>query len=379
MTLLRGRSAEGGIDFLIPDVNIANRGSTATTPGTLGAPAAYPGGNGDAGELTPVPNLYFAAPLSRELWFGFAVTAPFGLSLEYSRDWFGRYDSIKSKLLTLDLAPSLAWRLSEFVSIGGGINMQYADAELTNALPNTVNPGGPTPATDGFARLTGDGWATGFNVGVLYAPSLQTRIGAHYRSGIKHELDGDASIEDLSGPLATANGRFGARTEFKLPPIASLALAQRIASDWTLLAELQWFGWSDFDEVRTRLAGGLPDAVRVQRFRDTRSFALGLEFRASAQWSLRGGARVENSPTVDEFRNTSIPDSDLTWLGLGASYHVSDRLALDFGYLRAIFKQVDINLNLNFFEGTPAAGSVNVLGRTDNIVNTFSFSLRYRL
>jgi len=377
MTLLETRRLEAGIDFLSPDVKISNRGSTATTPGTGGAPAAYTGTDGHAGELTPVPNIYFATPLSPEFWFGFAATSPFGLSVEYARDWFGRYDSIESKLLTVNLTPAVAWRVSPVLSFGGGLDIQYADAKLTNAVPDPLQGGGPTAASDGLATLTGDGWATGFNLGLLYHPSAATRVGLHYRSGMSHRLEGDASIEGLTGPLAGANGRFKSKTEFSLPPILSLALAQQIAPAWRLLAEMQWFQWSDFDEVRIH-AEGLPDSVRTNKFRDSRSFAVGAEFQATQRWTWRAGVRVENTPTVDAFRNTSIPDSDLRWLGIGASYRSSERMMIDLGFTQARFKQADINLNSTFFDGTPAASTVNIRGRTDNVVDTLSMSVRYR-
>jgi len=377
MTLLESRRLEGGIDFLSPDVKIRNSGSTATTPGTGGAAAAYAGNDGTAGELTPVPNIYFATPLSPELWFGLAATSPFGLSVDYGRDWFGRYDSIESRLLTLNLSPALAWRVGSGLSIGGGLDLQYADAKLTNAIPDPLQPGGPNAASDGLATLNGDGWAPGFNVGLLYHPSSATRFGVHYRSGISHRLHGEATVQGLTGPLAAANGNFKSKTEFRLPPILSIALSQQIAPEWRLLAEVQWFGWSDFDAVRIH-AEGLPDTVRAQKFRDTRSFALGTEFHATDRWTWRTGVRTEKTPTVDEFRNTSIPDSDLLWLGFGASYRRSEKVVIDLGFTQARFKQADINLNAGFFDGTPVASSVNVRGQTDNVVNTFSVSVRYR-
>ena len=87
--------------------------------------------------------------------------------------------------------------------------------------------------------------------------------------------------------------------------------------------------------------------------------------------------RVENTPTVDQFRNTSIPDSDLRWFGVGVSYRASSQLGFDFGVLQARFKRADINLSTTFFEGTPVAGTVNVRGETENVVNTFSVTGRY--
>jgi len=379
MTELGGAMAQGGIDFLSPDVRIRNQGSAAVTPGTLGAAVPYSGGDGSAGRLTPIPNFYYARPLrGGDLWLGLAVAAPFGLGIDYGRDWFGRYDSIKSQLATVDLAPSLAYRASPSWSIGGGIDFQYADAQLTNAIPNTLNPGGPTPATDGIAKLTGNGWSTGFNVGVLYHDSPNTRIGLHYRSAIGHKLDGQVTIEGFAGPLSAANGTFNTRTDFKLPQIVSLGLAHRASPAWTLLAEYQWFGWSAFDEVRVRFDSGVPDSVRPEKFRNTHSAAFGAEYKWSDRTTLRGGVRFEQSPTIDAFRNTSIPDSDLLWLGLGATFKLSDGLLLDLGYVRANFRRASINRTSTAFAGTPLSGTTTVSGRTDNTVDTLAMSLRYR-
>lgn len=47
-------------------------------------------------------------------------------------------------------------------------------------------------------------------------------------------------------------------------------------------------------------------------------------------------------------------------------------------YVRASFKHADINLNLGFFDGTPAAATVNVKGRLNNTVDTLPLSLRYQ-
>ena len=53
----------------------------------------------------------------------------------------------------------------------------------------------------------------GFNVGVLYDIDPETRVGAHYRSGMKHEVEGAAEIHGLhSVPLDLA-GADASRTE----------------------------------------------------------------------------------------------------------------------------------------------------------------------
>ena len=136
MTRLQGPEATAGVHLLLPRADMENRGSTSTD--RRHRPVTQPIGGGDGGnpyDPTPVPNAYFAYPLmNRDLWVGLGVSAPFGLANKYNADWFGRYNSIETELLTLNIAPSVAYKVLDWVSIGGGIDIQYADAKLTNAI-----------------------------------------------------------------------------------------------------------------------------------------------------------------------------------------------------------------------------------------------------
>jgi long-chain fatty acid transport protein len=80
------------------------------------------------------------------------ISAPFGLATEYDRGWVGQAQSIKSEVRTINYNPSLAYRVSDKVSLGFGVNYQKIDAELTNA-------GGV---------LKGDDSTWGWNAGALF-------------------------------------------------------------------------------------------------------------------------------------------------------------------------------------------------------------------
>jgi long-chain fatty acid transport protein len=379
MTQLERPFAELGVDWVNADIGISNRGSRAATPGSLGIETAYSGGKGHSDGWVPVPSLFVGAPIADgRLWLGLAVTAPFGLELDYGRDWFGRYDSYDNHLTTLDVAPTLAYRINDAWSVGAGIDLQYADAKLISALPDPLTPGGPTPETDGRSELSGDDWSAGFNIGILYHPSQRTRVGLHYRSRITHELTGRLDVSRLTGPLAAVNGRSDTETRIALPDRLALSLTQTITPRLTLLAEVQWFGWDVFDDIRVRFDDRRPDLVRPQGFENTYTAGLAAQYALDARWTLRGGIQYDQSPTVDALRNTSIPDSDLTWLGIGLSYAATNRLRLDVGYVYGSFARQDIDLTLPVYAGTPLASSVNVSGETGSHVETLSLSVAYR-
>jgi long-subunit fatty acid transport protein len=59
---------------------------------------------------------------------GLALTAPFGLTSQYDADWVGRYQAIKTKIVTVNINPNAVYRFSDWLAVGGGPAIQHADA-----------------------------------------------------------------------------------------------------------------------------------------------------------------------------------------------------------------------------------------------------------
>jgi long-chain fatty acid transport protein len=367
-----------GTHLIVPRSKQQDTGSTAATPGTLGA--ALPSGGADGRNPTnptPVPTAYWAHEVERKrLAIGAGITAPFGLAARFPSAWFGRYDAIEAALQTVNLTAVAAYRFDSGVSVGGGIDFQYAHSLLVTAIPNPLTPGGPTAATDGRSETRGHDWTPGFNLGVIAPLTQQTRIGLHYRSGMKHELQGSTTVSGLTGPLAPFNGTVGARADLRLPAIGTVALRHAWSDDLQLLASVDWFDWSRFGEVRVRFDNGSPDAVRATRYRDTFSAAVGAEYRVSPQLSARGGIRYDQTPTTSGFRDTTVPDANRVWLGVGASWRSSSTSAWNFAFNHVIFRAADVGVTRTFFDGTPLASTVTVNGRARSVVNTVAVEYR---
>lgn len=380
VTELERAEATTGATLFNSRLSFDNTGSTVATVGTGGAPVAYTGGDG-GNPFAPqlVPNIYVAQPLmGRRLWLGIGVTAPYGLALKYDRDWFGRYDSIKSRLTVMNIGPSAAYRLNDRVSLGAGIDVQYARAVLSNAVPDVLRIGGPSLGSDGYSELDGSDWSAGFNVGVLIKPLPSTRIGAHYRSGISHRLDGDNTISGLGGALAAANGRRDGRTDLELPDIVSLAVAHKVHPKLTLAAEAQWFNWSRFEEIRLQFDDGSPDQAIPQNYDDSVAVSIGFDYALSGDLTVRGGFRYDQTPTVDGFRQTSVPDADSYAVALGASYAPWDQVVVDLAYYYAWWDDIDIDVDRQFAFAPGVAGTVNVKGTGSSHSHIVGVNLRYR-
>ena len=368
-------SASSGASVIIVNSEVRNSGSTATTPATLGAPVSFLGQDQtNPSDPALVGTLYGAKrfPNSR-LYFGLGITSPFGLAAKYDDDWFGRYNLTEVKLLTINLGPVVAYKLSEQLSIGGGIDLQYAYAELTSAIPNPLVPGGPTPSTDARFYVDGNDFAVGYNVGLLYKPTESFRIGAHYRSGLDYDLSGTAIFQTFLGSFPT-----GASSKLNLPAIASGGAVWDITSRWSLFGDVTWYEWSVSRVTRIKFRDETPDALRPAHFDDTYTVAVGLENRLTEKLTLRGGVKFDPTPTNDAFRDTTFADADRLWLGVGATYTIDPFAAVDLAFTHVFEKGVSIDVNRNFFEGTPLETNTSIKADVQSFVDTVAVGFRYK-
>src|SRR5467141_250251 len=172
MSLLPGgMQVSAGLALINLSAKFSDSGSTAPTGiGSLG------GNGGNAGGLSAVPNLYFAMDLAKNWKFGVGVSVPFGLKTEYDPTWMGRFQAIKSDISTLNLNPSVSYKLNETVSLGFGLNYQSIDAEFTNV----VNLGGAAEANSDIKAK--DSGSLGYNLGAMFQVARDTRLGVSYRS-----------------------------------------------------------------------------------------------------------------------------------------------------------------------------------------------------
>ena len=136
MTRLPKRRAVVGLNAIYGRARFTDQGTRSP------AGPAFPitGGNGgNPVGLNWVPNLYYATDVTSDVKAGIGVNSPFGLKTKYPSDWMGRYQAIDSVLKSLNINPSVAWKVREGVSLGGGLNFQYFDATLSNAI-DSVQP-----------------------------------------------------------------------------------------------------------------------------------------------------------------------------------------------------------------------------------------------
>jgi long-chain fatty acid transport protein len=354
LTLLDGTQLVVGAHEIAPNVKFENDGSrlnSAVGGGRLRGP------NSGGGEWAFVPTTYLSQEITPRVHAGVGVNAPFGLATEYDPGWVGRYHALKSALRTISVFPSLGVRASDWLSLGGGMTAEHAKATLTNAVDfgavceifgpkaHPPLPASACPAlwlrpqhADGLARVTGSGWAYGWNLGALLEPRPGTRVGLTYRSRIQHDLNGRATftvpkpahILEATGALKDT----GAHASAVLPDIVSLSAAQQVTSAWAVFGDVTWTHWSLFRQFAVGFDNPKePPVVNREGWHDSYRYALGLRYEPTTRLTFRLGTAYDESPIPSAaLRTPRVPDSDRVWATLGAGWRWSDALRFDVGY-----------------------------------------------
>jgi long-chain fatty acid transport protein len=400
LSALEKRQATAAVHFITPKIEFSNGASLPAANQPLG------GTGGDAGGLNVVPNMFVALPINAQFAFGLGVSTPFGLTTEYDDDWIGRYQTIKSQIKTINVNPAVSWKAMPNLAIGFGVNYQYLDATLTQAvnysgalLTAGTIAGLPaatlgairaaTPGIDSKATIRADDGSWGWNIGVAWDATPQLRLAAAYRSEIKFDVNGNvdfnnptitlapgtpaalvAAVNGLSNAVNTTQlfGR-SVQSDIELPAIGNLSILYRINPQWEVMADAQWTGWSSIPELRFNTTPAL--TVIPLEWDDSWKIAVGASYRHNDQWKLRFGVAFDQTP-VTSHPTPRLPDSDRWWFAVGGEYRMSPALKFDAGFVYIRGDSISFNQNLG---NTAAFGLIN--GSYDASTTIFSLQGTY--
>lgn len=332
MTYLPGRQISGTLHGIHPGIKFSDNGGSRS-PAGIAAPGG--GGNGgDAGGWNWIPNLSLTWQLTPRLWAGIGISAPFGLKTHYDADFIGRFQSRKAEVMTIDVNPSVAYKLNDVVSLGAGVSYQRAKV----AIERSFFAGVELPQTVAL-----DDHAWGWNIGAMFNLGPATRLGLSYRSAIDYTLGGTVAIAGV--------GSAGAAAEFSLPATTSVGLFHQINDRWQLLGDVTWTQWSKLQNAHLILtsnglgampAGAVVDTLDFQ-FRNSYRAGLGVNYQWSSDLTLRFGVAYDKTPVPDStHRLPLLPDSSRKWTAIGAKYQLSRAGVLDVGYAHLFVNSPDV-------------------------------------
>lgn len=318
MTQLQDREFSLGASAIKPSYKFNNNGSTIG-----GAPATGSNG-GDAGGWGMVPNAYASWALNKDLYLGLGISSPFGLKTDYASDWVGRYQSTSFKIETININPSIAYRLNEKVSLGFGLNWQQISAEYVRQASSTAQ-----------AKVSLDDSAWGWNAGALFNLSPSTKVGISYRSAIKYSTTGTTR--------GAANN--DAAASLKMPDTFILSVSQKLSDKWEMLGDISRTGWSSIPRVDImNTSNSTLQQTLDTEFRNAWRIALGANYQYSAPLKLKFGVAYDQSPVKDpQYRLASLPDTNRIWFSAGAQYRFSKASVLDLGVAYIYMRDPQIN------------------------------------
>lgn len=324
--------------------------------------AAHPGTENGQYNTQPIPHGYISHQINDSVWLGLAMTVPFGMGTEYADGWSQDQRGISAEVLTFDFNPNIAWKVSEKLSLGAGMSIQYAKADLkmNKYAMETM------PTLGGFnSEIEADSWAWGFNLGLMWSPLENLRFGLSYRSRINHNADGDLTLSDLYDPTGSLAGQgvdklmgvHDASATISTPAWAMATAAWDVNDLLSLYATFRWTDWSSFDQLTIK---SVQTSTIQNKWQDTYLFSVGADLRFTNWWTFRAGIGYETSPIDDpSYRTAIIPDADRWWFAIGSSFQATDNM------------QVDVSAA--WLHGTgerdlyEAEGSSEVVGRFDKL------------
>lgn len=318
MTLLPNTELMLGSQLMVPYFNFSKNTNT-TILGNNG---------GNAGNLVPGMSLYYAYDLSPKVKLGVSLNTPFGGAMSYADGWVGRFYVQQVFFYTINLNPSMAYKINDWAAFGVGVSAEYINLQETVALPI------PGTKLNGQVKLSLANIAPGFNAGVIFTPSKSTRIGVAYRSQIVHHLSGNAMISVISETPST-------NTKMVDPAEVILSAAQNINGKFNLLAELGWANWASMRDTILTVKGY--SATVPQNWNNTWRVGLGGQYQAYQNLMLQLGGSFDSSPTTSNKRLPDLPMDKQIRLGVGVIYKVIKAVSLGVSYEYINFGRGTIN------------------------------------
>ena len=324
-------------------------------------------------------HLHLTGKLNDSVAWGLAIYSPFGLGTWWGDDFAGRFITKRIDLRVFNINPNVAFKVSDKVSFGVGLDYFLSDVSLTKSIPS-INPYTQRVVEIGQVHMYSDlSDGIGFNLAFMAKPTEAFSVGASYRSRVKVKYDAKASFVQIPTGYADFDAIVSSLLPFSINPKGQTEVnfpaEYRIGfglhtGALTTSVDVVLMDWDSFQELPITIVGyPALSSAKVQHFKDAYTYRLGFEWRTSKQWSWLFGALYDMTPQPIEAFGPLLPDANRWGASIGFSYDITERMRFDLGYLHLRFED----------RGTNGQDSDNFNGHYKTTARLLGFTLGYKL
>lgn len=289
-----------------------------------------------------MPSVYAVWPLSTDWALGFGAHIPYGRQTRWEADGLPKAGvPLLTKMMVMDIGPSLSWRVSDSFSAGVGLDVYYGRLQFRQLLSW---PGGE-------AKAEADGFGVGANAGLTWRLTPDQRLALTCRTPFQVDFEGDMRVTHIPPPMSgMVHSSSDVSSTFQFPTIVALAYGLRVSETVRIEADVEWLQFSRNQTLK--INGGSNSALlgplaRIpQNWNDTWTFGIGGDWQFAADWTLRAGYRYLPTPVPDTTFMPSMLDSNQSAITLGLGYR-SGSHSVDLAYALALLDTRKIRANPN--------------------------------
>jgi long-chain fatty acid transport protein len=302
--------------------------------------------------FTPI-NVYGTYAVDDDIHVGIGVNNPYGLGTEWPSQWVGQYVAQKIDLQSFFITPTIAYKLSDQLSIGVGVN--YVTGGVKMKLATSIPFNNPPPMVTLDLKASG----VGFNGGIIFKPMTDVSIGASYRSSVKLDATGSASFDPNYTALGLPNG--DAAISITLPATGFLGISYSFMKNLEVEADYQYIGWSSYKELKIEFkADPTKNKVEPKNYQDTYIVRVGAEYTLG-DFQIRAGYLYDHTPVTSEYVEPLLPDANRNGYNIGLGYKLDEHWRVDAAYFFLKFDQRTVQNTVIALDGTYNS-SANLIG-----------------
>ncbi|ECP0346901.1 fatty acid transporter [Salmonella enterica] len=264
---------------------------------------------GDIMGFFPNASAFYAQKLNDDLYAGIGLYGNYGLGIDFG-NWAGDRLIKKSTMVAMTLSPSLAYKISDRVSIGSSVNINYGLLSLTRNVD------------DSDEKEKDHDWALSYRLGLLMQLTDLTRVGIAWTSKTEYDFDIDGKARFPNLPNVEYELPISAQVH--APQQIMLSLVHDVNKQWSVMGDLGWQDWSQFGAPQITVTGQELD--KKSRLKDSWHTALGVQYRPSEQWRLNAGVAYD-STIYNSQSNVALtlPTGDEWRFATGAQYQITSQ------------------------------------------------------